>query len=169
MSTVAALQAEIEKRRKAILALEEEIAAISRTVSILTPPASSSPVDPAVRIAASATIAAAMNAAMSGPAAVATVNPFMTAIQLRLESALAPKWQHNAQLLLDDGGTHELKDLVAVAQAATPEINPERVRKSLHVWLTRRTEKGELVKLERGAYRIARRPVFETPTSKEPA
>ena len=138
MSTVAGLLEEIEKRRKAVAALEGEILTLQRSVDILEGrPKAEGPPTPKAPSVHSATLVA-----------------ISQALALGTEVTQAPIWQQKAQEILADGGTHELKDLALAATIATPGANLERVRKSLHVWLTRRVEKGEVVKLERGEYRL---------------
>lgn len=70
------------------------------------------------------------------------------------DTVRARAWQRATRELLADGGSHALKDLAAAAHSATPEVDVERIRKGLFVWLQRQIQKKEIVRTDRGEYRL---------------
>lgn len=59
-----------------------------------------------------------------------------------------------AEMALADGEPHRVQDLVRLAQQEAPEAKHERVRKSIHAWVSRQLAEKKLKKVGRGVYQL---------------
>lgn len=141
---VGPLQQEIAKRKQRLAVIENERTRLTVEIDSLA-----------------SALAVVAPSAPEPSEPVAEKTPGVVALQALgavVEGVLSVKWKAQAEAVLSDYRGHALGELVEVAHAREGMGAPiESVRKSLHMWITRRVEKGEVKKLERGWYQLVRK------------
>lgn len=145
-----ALKIEIEKREERIAELKREVGSLREALRIVTGTAEANTGAVAAVISGTASQPSPREDPLGVSAAVAVMGDVLAV-------SASAKWHAEAERILADREPHELKELVERVQRSNPGVvaTDERVRKHLHMWITRRVERGEVIRLGRGWYQLA--------------